>query len=77
VLVEGLEEPSRSRRVRVGAEGIVATDGPFAESKEYLAGFFIVDCAGMERAIEIAARIPEAGDGLVEIRPILPREGAQ
>ena len=49
----------------------MATDGPFAEVKEHLAGFFLVDCESFERAIEIAARVPEAELGLVEVRPVL------
>jgi hypothetical protein len=51
------------------------TDGPYAEVKEYLAGFFLVDCATIERAIEQAVRIPEAALGLVEVRPIMGLDG--
>ena len=69
VETERLAEPSAG--VLVGA-----TDGPFAEAKEFLAGFFIVDCSGMERAVEIASRIPEAAKhGLVEVRPVLTMRG--
>jgi hypothetical protein len=46
-------------------------DGPYAESKEYLAGFFLVECDSLDRATEVAAMIPEARMGLVEVRPIL------
>jgi hypothetical protein len=49
----------------------MTTDGPFAESKEFLAGFFLVDCASLDRAIEHASRIPEAASGLVEVRPVM------
>lgn len=49
----------------------MTTDGPFAESKEFLAGFFLVDCASLDRAIEHASRIPEAAFGLVEVRPVM------
>jgi hypothetical protein len=73
VLVEGLAETTRSKVVSRSQGRTIATDGPFAESKEYLAGFFIVDCDTIERAIEHAGRIPEAEAGLVEVRPILPR----
>lgn len=47
-----------------------APDGPFAEVKEYLAGFFLLDCASPDRAGEIAARLPEAPLGLVEVRRV-------
>ena len=49
----------------------MATDGPFAEVKEHLAGFYLVECAAMERAVEIAARVPDAACGQVEVRPVL------
>ncbi len=54
--------------VRLAA--LTPTDGPFAEAKEVLAGFYLVDVASMERAVEIARRIPEAATGLTEIRPV-------
>jgi hypothetical protein len=53
----------------------MASDGPFAEVKEQLAGFFLIDVESSERAIEIAGRIPEAGLGLVEVRPIMHYAG--
>ena len=53
----------------------LAGDGPYAEAKEHLAGFFLVDCAGMDRALEIAARIPESAHGLVEVRPTMTYDG--
>jgi hypothetical protein len=48
----------------------LVTDGPFAETKEQLGGYFVVDVEDLDRAIEIAARIPAARHGSVEIRPI-------
>ena len=48
-----------------------ASDGPYAEAKEHLAGFFLVDCVDEARALEIAGRIPEAPLGLVEVRPVM------
>jgi hypothetical protein len=51
----------------------IATDGPYVESKEHLAGVFFLDCASQERAEEIAARFPDTRFGAVELRPI---EGA-
>ena len=54
---EGLTPPADARIVRAGKDGKpVVTDGPFAESKEFLAGFWIVECSTRERAYEIAAR---------------------
>jgi hypothetical protein len=49
----------------------------FVEVKEQLAGFFLVECDGTERAIEIAARVPEAALGLVEVRPIMHYSGLE
>jgi hypothetical protein len=52
---------------------VVSSDGPFAEAKELLAGFYLVDVTSKERAVEIAGRIPElqAGAGSVEVRPVM------
>ncbi|WP_246001993.1 YciI family protein [Allorhizocola rhizosphaerae] len=49
---------------------IDATDGPFAEAKEYLAGFYLVECDSRDRAVELAAQLPEAALGMVEVRPV-------
>ncbi|MEU0511939.1 MULTISPECIES: YciI family protein [Amycolatopsis] len=64
-----LAPPETGKRVLVAEGQVVAGDGPFAEVKEQLAGFYVLDCASLERAVEWAARIPEAGLGLVEVRP--------
>jgi hypothetical protein len=72
VVTEALADPSHARRPAVASP---AGDGPFAEAKEHLAGFFLVDCAGMERALEIAARIPEARHGLVQVVPTMTYDG--
>jgi hypothetical protein len=64
-----------ARTVRVfGGEAIV-TDGPFTEAKEMLAGYYLVDCASIERATQIAARIPEARFSPVEVRRIMDDPG--
>ena len=69
---EALADPSLGRRLPAGAGSPVgSSDGPYAEVKEHLAGFFLVQCESMERALEIAARVPEADLGLVEVRPVL------
>jgi hypothetical protein len=63
--------PVEEGRRLPATEGMsLATDGPFAEAKEHLAGFLLLECASFERALEIAARVPEAGLGLVEVRPV-------
>lgn len=62
-----LADPSQALRPGGGP----APDGPFAEAKEYVAGFYLVDCDGPERALEIAAQLPEASAGLVEVRPTM------
>jgi hypothetical protein len=62
-----------SVRVRSGKRTIV--DGPFAETREQLGGFFLVDVKNLVEALEIAARIPGARKGTVEVRPVLELEG--
>ena len=58
----------------VGARGgdVVTTDGPYAETKEALTGFYLIEAADLDEAIAIAAQIPAAWDGAVEVRPVLP-----
>jgi hypothetical protein len=70
VVTEALADPSHARRPVP-----LAGDGPYAEAKEHLAGFFLVDCVSMDRALEIAARIPESSYGLVEVRPTMTYDG--
>lgn len=64
-----LGEPSAAKRVTARDGQAIASDGPYAETKEFLAGVFVLECPSMDRAVEIAARIPEAALGLVEVRP--------
>jgi hypothetical protein len=61
-----------SLRIRDGKRFV--TDGPFAETKEFLAGFMVFECPSLDEAIEWASRIPGARNGTVEIRPIVERE---
>jgi hypothetical protein len=69
---EALADISLAKRVTVSeSAGTVASDGPFAETKELLAGFYLVDCETEARAVEIAGRFPEAEFGLIEVRPVL------
>ena len=71
IVTEALGEPPRAKRVSVSEGRTVTSDGPFPEAKELLGGFYLVDCDSEERAIEIAARVPEAQLGLVELRSTL------
>ena len=72
---EALVDPSLGKQVAVRGDDIVTTDGPFAEAKEALAGFYLVECDSLERAIEHAARLPEAQFSTVEVRPVLSMRG--
>lgn len=71
VAAEALADISLAKRVRQADGTAVASDGPFAETKELLAGFYLVDCETEARAVEIAGRFPEAQYGLIEVRPVL------
>jgi len=71
VVGHALAEADQARRVTSVDGQVTSVDGPYAESKEYLAGFFLVECDSLDRATEVAAMIPEAQMGLVEVRPIL------
>jgi hypothetical protein len=70
IVSEALADPSRSKVVSVREGRTIATDGPFAEAKEHLAGFYLLECGSLDRALAVAARIPEAALGLVEVRPV-------
>ena len=73
VETHALAEPAQSAVVR-GRGGVpVVTDGPFLETKEFMGGFYVVECATRERAIELAGLIPDSAvDGLgVQVRPIV------
>jgi hypothetical protein len=72
-----LADPLNSRTVRLREAAMVVTDGPYTETKEQLAGLFIVDCATPERAEEIAGRFPEARFSAVEVRPVMASSGEE
>jgi hypothetical protein len=70
---EPLEPTSTATTVRVQDGKVLITDGPFAETKEQLAGYYILECKDLDEALEWAAKIPTAcagGSGCVEVRPI-------
>jgi hypothetical protein len=71
VTAEGLGHPSMSRTLRKQADGVVVTDGPFAELKEVLASYAVIDCSGYDRAVQIARQLVAAIGDTVEIRPIM------
>ena len=77
IAAESLADSSFAKRVAVRGRKTVTTDGPFAESKELMAGFYLVECGTLERAIEVASRIPEAAIGLVEVRPVMTFTGME
>jgi hypothetical protein len=66
----GLQPPSTATTVRLRGGERLLTDGPFAETKEQLGGFYILDCKDLDEAVELAAKIPAAQHGSVEVRPI-------
>jgi len=69
---EELEAPTVATTVRVDGPGgdVITTDGPFAETKEQLAGFYLVEAADLDEAIQIAAKIPSSAYGSIEVRPV-------
>jgi hypothetical protein len=67
---EALQPTSTATTVRVRDGQTVITDGPFAETKEQLGGYYLLDCKDLDEAIEMAAKIPGAAHGSIEIRPI-------
>jgi hypothetical protein len=76
IVSEALADPAATTRVAVREGRTITTDGPFAEAKELLAGFYLVECDSHERAVEIAARVPGMAElGLVEVRPVLDLGG--
>ncbi|HEY3006305.1 MAG TPA: YciI family protein [Kribbellaceae bacterium] len=72
-----LADPSNSTTVRV-RDGVPAvTDGPYVEAKEFLAGYYVVDCETTDRANELAAQLPEAALTAIEVRPVMESGGLE
>ena len=69
---EALQSVTTATTVRVRNGQIAITDGPFAETKEQLSGFYLIDAKDLDEAIRIAAKIPPATVGSVEVRPVRP-----
>ncbi len=70
VAAEALQPVETATTVRVRNGRVSVTDGPFAETKEQLAGFYLVDARDLNDAIQVAAKIPPAREGSVEVRPV-------
>ena|SRR5438270_180262 len=69
-----LQPPQRATTVRVRNERVQLSDGPFAEIKEQLGGYYILDCDDLDSAVKWAATIPSARYGSVEVRPLMVME---
>jgi hypothetical protein len=74
---EGLQPTSTATTVRVRDSETLTTDGPFAETREQLGGYYLLDCSDLDDAIAWAARIPDASSGSVEVRPVMDYEDAE
>src|SRR4029450_7470762 len=73
---EGLQPTSTATTVRVRDGERMLTDGPVAETKEQLGGFYLLECNSLDEAIEWASKIPGAATGSVEVRPVMNYEGS-
>lgn len=71
----GLMPPTTSTTVRRREGEVVVEDGPFADTKEQLGGYFVIDVADLDAALEWALRCPSADSASVEVRPLLPMPG--
>lgn len=70
IAAEALQPIHTATTVRVRNGRVSVTDGPFAETKEQLAGFYLIDARDLNEAIQVAAKIPPAREGSVEVRPV-------
>jgi hypothetical protein len=68
---EALQPTSTATTVRKNEGKVLTTDGPFAETKEQLGGYYMVDCKDLDEALKWASEIPSVGRGPVEVRPIM------
>ena len=74
---EALADPANTKTIRLVDGAPAITDGPFAEAKEHLGGYLILDCESVERAAEIAKRWPSARFTPLEVRPLMDASGAE
>jgi hypothetical protein len=70
IAAEALQHVETATTVRVRNGKVSVTDGPFAETKEQLAGFYLIDAQDLDEAIQVAAKIPPARVGSIEVRPV-------
>jgi hypothetical protein len=78
ISAEPLQSVRTARTVRVRGGKVAVTDGPFAETKETLGGFFLIDASDLDQAVQVASRWPSARLGSIEVRPVeegLAQEG--
>ena len=68
----GLRPPNDATTVRVREDTVLVSDGPFAETKEQIGGFCLIDCADLDEAIDVASKHPMAWAGAIELRPFWP-----
>jgi hypothetical protein len=73
---EGLQSSTTATTLRVQGGERILTDGPFAETKEQIGGFYVIDCRDLDEAIDWAARLPSAERGVCEVRPVMDYEAA-
>ena len=74
--VEQLEPVQRAMTVRVRSGKLLVTDGPFAETKEQIGGFFLIDAKDLNEAIQVASKFPSARFGSLEVRPVKELPGS-
>ena len=74
VLGSRLKELKDARTIRRRNGNVIVTDGPFAETKEWIAGFDLLECANLDEAIEVASQHPMARFGRLELRPLMPED---
>lgn len=72
VATGGLRPPGDATTVRVRDDQVLLSDGPFAETKELIAGFSLIECSDLDEALEVTAKHPAARYGMIEVRPLLP-----
>lgn len=72
-----LEPTSKATTIRIRDGKKLVTDGPFAETKEQLGGYFLVEAKDLDEALAMAARIPSAHYGSIEVRPVMPMQRVQ
>ena len=70
VAAEALQPLEKAKTVRVRGGKPIVMDGPFTESKEYLAGFYLIEAADIDEAVRLASQIPPARIGSIEVRPV-------